>query len=150
MVWGEEMEMYGESDRCKIPGGRGKGGNDEEEGAGVRGGEVERKDTEMLGGKLTDAAMERETRGKGWVVMRVGVSGFFSAFTCTMRQAKLVLQEVVEEEEEEEEKKQSWVDEHGKAFTKSAPPPEPCELLEASRGTPPLLLLLQWQNDGLS
>lgn len=28
LVWGEEMEMYGETDRCKIRGGRGKRGND--------------------------------------------------------------------------------------------------------------------------
>lgn len=27
IVWGEEMEMYGKSDRCKIRGGRGKRGN---------------------------------------------------------------------------------------------------------------------------
>lgn len=55
---------------------------------------------------LTDAAMgnARETdvwlQGQGWRV--------FSAFECESRLA--------------EEEKQTWVDEHGKAFTKSGLP----------------------------
>lgn len=77
---------------------------------GVRGGEVERK-IQRCWEKLTDAAMERREREMGGE--RAGVSEFFSAFGCGMRLVEPVRQE---------EEKRSWVDEHGKAFTKSGLP----------------------------
>lgn len=64
----------------------------------------------MLG--ITD----RRSDGAGntreeWVVRGLGVSEFFSAFGCRIGLAV-----------KEEEERQSWVDEHGKAFTKSGSP----------------------------
>lgn len=64
--------MYEKSDRCKIRDGRGKGSNNW---GGVRGGEVERK-IQRCREKLTDAAIEWEMRGKGWVVRGYGLVSF--------------------------------------------------------------------------
>ncbi|KAK1888169.1 Alanine--tRNA ligase [Dissostichus eleginoides] len=62
----------------------------------------------------------REMGGEG-----PGVSEFFSAFGCGMR---------LEESVRQAEEKRSWLDEHGKAFTKSELPTP--RTLRAFRGLP--------------
>lgn len=122
----DEMEMWVEGDRYEIQERRGKRGNDEEGGGGVRGNGVERK-IQSCQETVTDAAVgdaEERTAGR-----RAGVSRSALHLNAGLDLAG-------------EEQQNCWMNTEKLSLSLCAPPSEPCELLEASPEMLQLLLLL--------